>query len=98
MDNFEKYLIEIKNICRKYRVKNLSAFGSVLSERFNKDSDIDFLIELDSPENGINRYMNIKFELEELFNRPIDLVMPKAIKNSRIKKYINSNVREIYAA
>jgi len=42
--------------------------------------------------------MNVKFELEELFNRPVDLVMPKALKNKRIKTHIYSNTRELYAA
>jgi predicted nucleotidyltransferase len=42
--------------------------------------------------------MNVKFELEELFSRPVDLVMPKAIKNNRIKEYIFSNIKTVYAS
>lgn len=98
MFEFNNYQNEINNICQKYHVKSLTAFGSVLSDDFNKSSDLDFLLELDNTKNGINRYMNIKFELEELFKRPVDLVMPKAIKNKRIKNYIYSNTRKIYAA
>ncbi len=41
--------------------------------------------------------MNIKFELENLFARPVDLVMPKAITNLRLKNYMLSNTREVYA-
>ncbi len=98
MFKFEKYQDEINRICEKYHVKSLIVFGSALSNDFNESSDIDFLIELDNAENGINRYMNVKFELEKLFTRSVDLVMPKAIKNDRIKNYIYSNIREIYAA
>jgi predicted nucleotidyltransferase len=98
MIDFEKYQNEISRICEKYSVKNLSVFGSATSEHFTSQSDIDFLIELDSPRNGMKRYMNIKFELEALFARPVDLVMPKAIKNRRIKKYIFSEMRQLYAA
>jgi predicted nucleotidyltransferase len=83
----ERYQQQISGICQKYRVKNLSVFGSALTEHFNENSDIDFLIELDGAADGIKRYMNVKFELEELFLRSVDLVMPKAIKNSRIKEY-----------
>ncbi|MBA4389896.1 MAG: nucleotidyltransferase [Syntrophus sp. (in: bacteria)] len=98
---FEKYKDEIETICRTYRVKSLVAFGSAISDEFDEfddNSDIDFLLELTDAENGLSRYMNIKFELETLFNRSVDIVMPKAIKNRLIKTYIFSNIRKIYAA
>jgi len=98
MFDFDNFQDEIVSVCRKYRVKSLGAFGSALSDDFNENSDIDFLIELDSAKNGIVRYMNVKFELETLLKCPVDLVMPKAIKNNRIKNYILSDVRNIYAA
>jgi predicted nucleotidyltransferase len=98
MDIFEKYKKEIFNICLKYDVKALIAFGSVLTNSFDETSDIDFLIEFNNNEKTIKNYMDVKFELEELFNRKVDLVMPNAIKNKRIKKYIYSNTRKIYAA
>ncbi len=94
----KSYQQKIINICQKYRVKSLSIFGSALTEHFNESSDIDFLIELEGASDGIKRYMNVKFELEELFSRPVDLVMPKAIKNSRIKEYIFSNTMTVYAS
>ncbi len=95
---FEKYKDDIKKICRTYRAKSLVAFGGAISDEFNDNSDIDFLLELTDTENGLSRYMNIKFELETLFNRSVDIVMPKAIKNRLIKTYIFSNVRKLYAA
>lgn len=98
MFDFAGFKNEIESVCRKYRVKSLGVFGSALSEDFNENSDIDFLIELDSAKNGIVRYMNVKYELEALLKCPVDLVMPKAIKNNRIKNYILSDVRYIYAA
>lgn len=94
----ENYQRKIISICQKYRVKSLSIFGSALSEHFNESSDVDFLIELEGAADGIKRYMNVKFELEELFSRPVDLVMPKALKNSRIKEYIFSNIKTVYAS
>lgn len=95
---FEKYKDEIEKICRTYHAKSLVAFGSAISDEFDDNSDIDFLLELTDTENGLSRYMNIKFELEILFNRSVDIVMPKAIKNRLIKTYIFSNVRKLYAA
>ena len=98
MIDFQKHQNEIDRICRKYDVKKLSIFGSALSDQFGEDSDIDFLLELTTHKGGIKKYMNIKFELEALFTRPVDLVMPKALTNQRIKKYIFSNTKNIYEA
>lgn len=94
----ETYQQRIASICQKHRVKSLSIFGSALTEYFSESSDVDFLIELDGAADGMKRYMNVKFELEELLSRHVDLVMPKAIRNSRIKEYIFSNIRTVYAA
>ena len=71
MSDFKIYQKEINRICQKYRVKSLTVFGSALSDRFDDSSDIDFLLELIDAKNGIKRYMNIKFELEGLFARPV---------------------------
>lgn len=98
MIDLNKYQHEISRICQNNHVKRLTAFGSVLSEQFDESSDIDFLLELETTKGGIIRYMNIKFELEDLFSHPVDLVMPKAITNQRLKGYMFSNTREIYAA
>jgi len=98
MFNFKKHKTEINKICKKYEVKNLIAFGSSLTDNFDSHSDIDLLLELKSPKNGLIRYMNLKLELEELFSHPVDLVIPKALKNEKLKNSIYSNIREIYAA
>jgi len=98
MIDLKKYQNEINRICQRYHVKSLTLFGSALSGRFDEYSDIDFLLELKTAEGGIKKYMNIKFELEDLFNRPVDLVMPKAVTNHRLKNHIFSNTREVYAA
>ena len=97
MIDFKNYQNEIDKICQKYQVKSLTVFGGALSDKFDESSDIDFLLELETSEGGIKRYMNIKFELERLFTRPVDLIMPKAIKNKRLKGYMFSNTREVYA-
>ena len=48
MLDFDNYQKGIESVCHKYRVKSLGAFGSALSDDFNENSDIDFLIELHS--------------------------------------------------
>lgn len=82
MLDFEKYQDRISSICKKYHVRSLIAFGSAVTEQFHEQSDIDFLIEFDGAQEGMKRYMNVKFELEALLARSVDLVMPKVIKTS----------------
>lgn len=92
------YLPAIEEICAKYGVKRLVLFGSALTARFEESSDLDFLIELGDKARGLIRYMGVKTDLEALLNRPVDLVMPKAVKNDRIRKQIFSSTQELYDA
>lgn len=73
--HLDKYLSEIRNLCLENKVKSLFLFGSVLSDQFTKNSDIDLVVDIDSnvPFDYIERYFNLKFALQELFRRPIDL-------------------------
>ncbi len=69
MFDVEKYKDDIGAFCEKYMVNNLTLFGSALSGEFNESSDIDFLLELDGSDDGIKRYMNLKFDLADLLSR-----------------------------
>ncbi len=98
MFDIKKYQNEIDSICRKYDVRSLAVFGSCLSDGFSETSDIDFLLELKTAKGGIKKYMRLKFELEKLFARPVDLVMPKALTNQRLQDYIFTDTMIIYEA
>lgn len=98
MFNFDKYIKPINEICKKNGVASLIVFGSSITNEFNKISDIDCLLTFKNPKDGIIKYMKLKKDLETLFSRKVDLVMPRAIKNNRIKKYIYSETRVLYAA
>ena len=99
MFKIEPFLPEIEKICKKYEAKSLTLFGSALTEEFNPDSsDLDFLLELITPENGLDKYFGIKEELEKLLKREVDLVMPKAIRNPYLKESIYSRLKKCYDA
>ena len=99
MFKIDPFLPEIEKICKKYEAKSLTLFGSALTEEFDPDkSDLDFLLELISPENGLDKYFGIKEELEKLLNREVDLVMPKAIRNPYLKESIYSRLKKCYDA
>lgn len=95
----DKYNHEISNLCLQNKVKSLYVFGSVLTEKFNDQSDIDLVVDIDSsdPFDYADSYFNLKFALQDLFRRPIDLLENKAIKNPYIRQNIDHSKSLIYA-
>jgi predicted nucleotidyltransferase len=61
-----------------FSVRRIGLFGSVRSGNTSADSDIDILVEMDTP--TFDRYMDLKFHLEEQFGRPVDLVLSDTVK------------------
>lgn len=98
MNIVEKNIDRLKRLCEKYKVAKLYVFGSVISNRFNKESDIDFLVTFDKIdlEDYADNYFDLKFSLEDLFKRNIDLLEEKAIKNPFFKKTIDNSKELIY--
>jgi len=79
IDISESQLVEL---CRKWKVTELSLFGSILRDDFGPDSDVDVLVvfQPDAPWSMWN-LMDMKAELEVLFDRPVDLVEKEALRN-----------------
>jgi hypothetical protein len=69
-------------LCLQNKVKSLYVFGSVLSDKFTDKSDIDLIVDFDvsDPFDYADSYFNLKFALQDLLRRPIDLLENKAIK------------------
>ena len=85
-------------MCKKHKVKSLYAFGSVLTNKFNSESDIDLIVDfeqLDVLDYGDN-YYNLKFSLENIFKRSVDLLEEKALKNPYFIKAVNQSKKLIY--
>ncbi|RUA28226.1 MAG: nucleotidyltransferase [Bacteroidetes bacterium] len=98
MNIVEKKSDRLKKLCEKYKVAKLYVFGSVLNNHFTSESDIDFIVSFDKVdlENYADNYFDFKFSLEDLFNRNIDLLEDKAIKNPFFKKAIDNSKQLIY--
>ena len=75
-----KKIEDNRNNLRKYGVIKIGLFGSFLRNEQNKKSDIDFLVSFDK--DTFDNYMDLKFFLEELFRKRIDLVTEKSLKPS----------------
>ncbi len=96
----DRYINEINNLCRAHKVKTLYAFGSVLTDQFGPNSDIDLVIKINSndPIDYAENYFNFKFKLQELIQKPIDLLEEKGINNSHLRNKIERSRYKIYEA
>lgn len=102
MSLIELNLLKIIELCKKYRVKDLSVFGSILTERFNDQSDVDLLVNFESIDPNsfdfdyVSNYFNLKDSLEELFNRKVDLIEDGEQLNPLFREKIYQNKQLIY--
>jgi len=78
----------------------LYVFGSALTGKFNKDSDIDFTVIFDKESLPLlvygENYFSFKFALEDLLKRDVDLVEYDAIKNPYFKEELDETKMIIY--
>lgn len=90
----------IVRACKRYGVERLRIFGSALSDRFDPEgSDIDFLVDfIPGNSNLFHDYFDLKFELERITGRPVDLIDASAVRNPYFKASAFGNARELYAA
>lgn len=90
----------INDLCRLHGVGRLEAFGSILREDFDTGrSDVDILVEFDpSVAASFTNFLNLKESLEALFRRSVDLVELRAIRNRRLRHYIEQSKSPIYDA
>ncbi|MBO2545703.1 nucleotidyltransferase domain-containing protein [Salegentibacter sp. BDJ18] len=92
-------MFDFTTLCKLYNVKNLYAFGSATTERFDEaSSDIDLLIEIeenDPLERG-EKLLAIWDKLEEFFQRKVDLLTESSLKNPVLRKNIEATKILIY--
>jgi uncharacterized protein len=98
MTILDKNIDKIRALCDKHKVTRLFVFGSVLTDDFNKSSDIDFLVDFSGVDlyEYADNYFDFKKSLEDLLNRQIDLLEEKALKNPYLKETIDSSKKLIY--
>lgn len=102
MKLIEKHITDIIALCKKYRVKKLYVFGSILSDRFNDKSDIDFSVEFDKEriekesKDWADLFFDFIHDLENLMKRDIDVVFDNNISNKVFRKELDRTKRLIY--
>ena len=83
MNFLSQYDTQIADLCRRYSVERLFAFGSVLTDRFNDESDVDLI--------------DFKYSLEDLFRKEVDLMEEQPVRNAYLRKNIENSKVLVYA-
>ena len=92
------HMDQIKDICASNKVRTLFAFGSVTNDKFKAESDVDMVVDIaeTDPFAYSDHYFNLKEQLESIFNRHVDLLEQKAIRNPFMKREIDQTKILIY--
>ena len=94
----DHYLPDIAALCQSHKVKSLYVFGSVLKDKFNDESDLDFVVDF-QPQDVLDygdNYFDLKFSLQDMFKRSIDLLEEKAIRNPYLRENIEQQRKLVY--
>jgi uncharacterized protein len=96
LDNMDK----INALCMMNNVKTLFAFGSVCTDKFNDQSDIDLLISFKPMDYGdyADTYFDLADKFENLFQRPVDLVTDKSLSNPYFIDSVNQTKTLLYGS
>ena len=86
-------------LCRKWRVRELALFGSVLRDDFRPNSDVDVLVSFEELAPwSLWDILRMREELQSLFGREVDLIEREGLRNPFRKKRILDSCEVIYAA
>jgi predicted nucleotidyltransferase len=74
---------QLQEFCQRWQITELALFGSVLRPDFHPDSDIDVLVTFAATaQRGLTETLQMRDELQQLFNRKVDLIVKAALKRS----------------
>ena len=98
MGLLETYRDQILRLCQSNKVKTLYSFGSINTSKFTNESDVDLIVDFDitDPFEYTDSYFELKFALEQVLNRSIDLLENKAIRNPFLRASIDKSKVLIY--
>lgn len=93
---------EVRRFCQRWKVRNLSVFGSVLRHDFRPDSDVDFLVEFEEDEDwDLFDDLQMCEELSGIIGREANILTRRAVEsaqNRRLRQDILSTAETVCAA
>mgnify|MGYP000633237714 CR=1 FL=1 len=97
--SIQTFLPQIITLFQKHKIRNAFVFGSALTDNFNLDSDVDFLVNLQDgldPVDAGEHLWDLEYELKDLLNRNIDLLTERSLKNPYFISEVNATKYSIY--
>ena len=87
----------IVDFCKKWGVARMALFGSVLRDDFRSDSDVDVMVAFRPDSHwSLLDIVGMKLELQEIFQREVDIVEDGAIRNPIKRRCIYENLEVVY--
>lgn len=98
MKLIENNIQKIIALCKKHKVNRLFVFGSILTNHFNDNSDVDLIVSFNKSEvdDYFDNYFDFKYSLEDLLGREVDLLEEQTIKNPYLKMNVDATKALIY--
>ena len=99
MAMIEERKAALADLCRQFKVRRLDLFGSAAKGAFDPaTSDLDFLVALDdaSPADYTDNYFGLASGLERLFQRRVDLITERSVRNPYFRQIIEATRLAIY--
>lgn len=100
MKLIELNMTQIIELCKKFHVRKLWVFGSILTTRFNDKSDVDLCVDFDWDNiplmNSADNFFDFQYALEDLLKRKVDLTDDSAVRNRYFREELNEKRLLIY--
>ena len=97
--SIERKLPKIKALFEKHHITRAYLFGSVLTDKFNRKSDVDFLVSIDQTLDPVERgahLWDLWYDLQDLTGRKVDLLTENSLKNPYFIEELNETKQLIY--
>lgn len=96
MLDINKYKGDIESLCRELSLVRLDLVGSAARPDFNERSDVDVLVTFDGNESLFDRYFTLKERLEAIFEREVDVIEERAIRNPYFRASVEKDRVKLY--
>lgn len=100
IEDIESRRDELTELCRRFHVARLELFGSAATGEVDDASDLDFLVEFQRVDSMTvaDQYFGLLEALRGLFDRQVELVSAKALRNPWFIRSVQDSSRPLYAA
>lgn len=96
MINVDQFRNSIQTVCRELSLKRLDIVGSAARDDFSAESDVDVLVSFNGDDRLFERYFDLQERLEKIFERSVDVIEERAVKNPYFRRMIDKDRIRIY--